>query len=78
MKRLVLPFALGAVVVSPAFAQSADEKTGVNSVLGIAPKTEDFIKKAATGNADEKKFAGRMIPDHTKTSAELKGLSRQT
>ena len=74
---------------SAAFAQSAAEKTGVNSVLGIAPKTEDFIKEAATsdmleiesskiaeekGNAEEKKFAAQMITDHTKTSEELKGL----
>ena len=73
----------------PPSAQSAGEKTGVNSVLGIAPKTEDFIKEAATsdmleieaakiaqqkGNADEKKFAEQMITDHTKTSTELKGL----
>jgi putative membrane protein len=58
--------------VSAAFAQSAGEQTGVNSALGIAPKTEDFIKEAATsdmleieaakiaqqkGNADEKQFA---------------------
>ena len=26
------------------------EKTGVNSVLGIMPKTEDFIKEAATSD----------------------------
>jgi putative membrane protein len=65
------------------------EKTGVNSALGIAPKTEDFIKEAATsdmfeieaaklaqqkGDADEKKFAEQMIADHTKTSSELKGM----
>ena len=68
-------------------AQSVGEKTGVNSALGIAPKTEDFIKEAAMsdmleieaakiaqqkGNAVEKKFADQMIADHTKTSAELK------
>ena len=65
------------------------EKTGVNSALGIAPKTEDFIKEAATsdmleieaaklarqkGDADEKKFAEQMITDHTKTSSELKAM----
>jgi len=61
----------------------------VNSALGIAPKTEDFIKEAAMsdilevdaakiaqqkGDADEKKFAEAMITDHDKTSTELKGL----
>jgi putative membrane protein len=89
MKRLFIAVALGAALVSPVFAQSAAEKTGVNSALGIAPKTEDFIKEAATsdmleieaakiaqqkGNADEKKFAEQMITDHTKTSTELKGM----
>jgi putative membrane protein len=56
----------------------------VNSTLGIAPKTEDFIKEAAMsdmleieaakiaqqkGNPTEKTFAGQMITDHTKTSS---------
>jgi putative membrane protein len=74
---------------SAAYAQSATEKTGVNSTLGIAPATADFVKEAATsdmleieagkitqnkGNADEKKFAAQMIADHTKTSSELKSM----
>jgi putative membrane protein len=82
--------ALSTVFLSAAaVAQSAGEKTGVNSTLGIAPKTADFIKEAATsdmleiesskiaeqkGNAAEKMFAAQMITDHTKTSTELKGL----
>jgi putative membrane protein len=90
MKRSVAVIALSAVFLSTAaFAQSAAEKIGVNSALGIAPKTADFIKEAATsdmleieaskiaqqkGDADEKTFAGQMIADHTKTSSELKGL----
>ena len=90
MKRSVVIIALSAVFLSTAaFAQSAGEKTGVNSTLGIAPKTADFIKEAATsdmleieaakvaqqkGNADEKTFAGQMITDHTKTSSELKSM----
>lgn len=89
--KLSLPImALSAVfLATAAFAQSAGEKTGVNSALGIAPKTEDFVKQAAMsdmleiessklaqqkGNATEKTFAGQMIADHTKTSAELKGM----
>ena len=74
---------------SAALAQSVGEKTGVNSTLGISPSTADFVKEAAIsdmmeiesskiaqqkGNAEEKKFAGQMITDHTKTSSELKGL----
>jgi putative membrane protein len=58
----------------------------VNSALGIAPKTEDFIKEAAMsgmteietsqiaqlkGNVDEKQFAEMMVTDQTKTGSEL-------
>jgi putative membrane protein len=90
MKRSLAIVTLSTVLLSSAaFAQSVGEKTGVNSALGIAPKTEDFIKEAATsdmleigasklaeqkGNADEKKFASQMITDHTKTSSELKSM----
>jgi putative membrane protein len=81
--------AAGMLLSSAAFAQSAGEKTGVNSTLGIAPTTADFVKEAAMsdmleiesskvaeqkGNAEEKKFASEMIADHTKTSTELKSL----
>jgi putative membrane protein len=89
MKKAIIAFSLLAVFASPSFAQSAAEKTGINSALGIAPKTEDFIKEAAMsdmteiesakiaqqkGNADEKKFAETMVADHTKTSTELKSM----
>ncbi|PAY04714.1 DUF305 domain-containing protein [Bradyrhizobium sp. UFLA03-84] len=89
MKRTILAIALGCALASPALAQSVGEKSGVNSVLGVAPKTEDFIKEAATsdmleieaakiaqqkGNAAEKKFADQMMTDHTKTSTELKAM----
>jgi putative membrane protein len=77
------------LLASPVFAQSVGEKTGVDSVLGIAPSTADFVKEVATsdmfeiasnklaedkGNAPEKAFASKMVADHTKTSTELKGL----
>src|ERR1700748_2850459 len=89
MKQLLLTVALAAVLTGPALAQSTAEKTGINSTLGIAPKTEDFIKEAATsdmleiqaakiaeqkGDAQEKQFAAQMITDHTKTSTELKSM----
>jgi putative membrane protein len=89
MKTTILSVALAGALASTALAQSVGEKTGVNSTLGIAPKTEDFIKEAATsdmleiaaakvaqrkGDADEKKFAQQMITDHTRTSSELKDL----
>jgi putative membrane protein len=90
MKRTIATLAFASILLSTAaYAQSAAEKTGVNSTLGIAPKTEDFIKEAAMsdmleieaakiaqqkGDPQEKTFAGEMITDHTKTSTELKGL----
>src|SRR5580692_1362373 len=90
MKNVFLGALVATALVSSASAQSVGEKTGVNSALGITPKTEDFIKEAATsdmleiaaariaqdkGNAEEKKFAEQMIRDHTKTSGELKDLA---
>jgi putative membrane protein len=88
MKRLA--FVFGCVfLASPAFAQSIGEKTGVNSVLGVAPTTADFVKEVAIsdmfeldsnklaeqkGNAQEKTFARQMVTDHTKTSTELKSM----
>ncbi len=89
MKTMVLALAIAGAFASAASAQSLSEKTGVNSALGITPKTEDFIKEAAMsdmlevdaakvaqqkGGPDEKKFAEQMITDHAKTSDELKGL----
>lgn len=89
MKTMVLALAIAGAFASAASAQSLSEKTGVNSALGITPKTEDFIKEAAMsdmleidaakiaqqkGDPDEKKFAEQMIADHSKTSSELKGL----
>jgi putative membrane protein len=88
MRRSMI--ALGCLLLaSPVLAQSAGEKTGVNSALGISPTTADFVKEVAIsdmfeiessklaqekGNAAEKAFASQMITDHTKTSTELKGL----
>jgi len=81
----ILTLALSSLVS----AQSVGEKTGVNSVLGIAPSTADFVKEAALsdlteietaklaqqrGDADAKAFAAQMVTDHTKTSTELKAL----
>ena len=88
MKRSII--VIGCLLfASPILAQSAGEKTGVNSALGISPSTTDFVKEVAIsdmfeiesnklaqakGNATEKTFASQMVTDHTKTSTELKGL----
>jgi len=88
MKTLFLAAAIALVAV-PAFAQSLPERTGVISVVGIAPKTSDFVQEAATSDMFEiqssrlaversdpatKAFAQQMITDHEKTSADLKGM----
>ena len=89
--KTTLAFAgLAVMLASPVLAQSAAEKTGVNSVMGVAPKTEDFVTEAASSDMFEiessklaverssdaatKTFAQQMITDHTKTSEELKAL----
>jgi hypothetical protein len=61
----------------PALAQSVDEKTGVNSTLGISPTTPDYVKEVAIsdmfelqsnklgaerGNAAEKTWEGQTGP----------------
>lgn len=88
MKRTIIALAC-MVLAGPVLAQSLGEKTGVNSALGVAPMTADFVTQVAIsdmfeiessklaqqkGNAEEKTFAQQMITDHTKTSNELKGL----
>jgi putative membrane protein len=88
MKRSIIAFGC-LLLAGPALAQSVGEKTGVNSTLGIAPNTADFVKEVAIsdmfeiqssklaqdkGNAQEKSFASQMVTDHSKTSADLKGL----
>ena len=73
----------------PAHAQSVGEKTGVNSLIGVAPSSQDFVTQAvisdmfetessklALEKADEKTkaFAKKMIDDHKKVSDELKSV----
>lgn len=95
MANLILGGVAGALVVSAtltmASAQtpSVPERTSVNSTLGIAPSTQDFVTKAAISDMAEiessklavaksegksKAFAEKMIKDHTETSTALKGL----
>jgi putative membrane protein len=87
MKKYMFAAALVVTLAAPAYAQSIGEKTGVNSTLGVAPKTDDFVKEVAISdmfeiessklaqtkaNGPSKAFADHMIQDHTKTSTELK------
>jgi putative membrane protein len=77
------------LAASPALAQSVGEKSGVNSVLGVTPSTEDFVLQAAQSDMFEiqssqlassqsdkvKDFAQQMIEAHTKTTSELKSTA---
>ena len=89
MKSVTALGVIAILIASPAWSQSAGEKTGVNSVLGISPTTIDFVKEVAMsdmleiqssklaeerGSAEVNAFADQMITDHTKTSKELKEL----
>jgi putative membrane protein len=77
------------LLASSAFAQSVPERTGVNSMVGVSPSTPDFVTQAAVSDmfeiqssklaqaradAKSKAFAGKMVKDHTATSAELKSM----
>jgi putative membrane protein len=88
MKKIVLTAAI-VMAATSALGQSAAEKSGANSLVGVAPKTEDFVLEAATSDLFEiessklalnstdpatKTFAQQMVQDHQKTSAELKQL----
>ncbi|PHY94805.1 hypothetical protein CSR02_04310 [Acetobacter pomorum] len=86
MKKMYF-LAAALCVATPVFAQSLPERTGINSVMGIAPKTDDFIRSVVWSDLFEiqssqlalsepslKDFASKMIEDHHKTSAELKQI----
>ena len=95
MKRLVLGsltatlLVAGVATTTAAQTPSVPERAGVNSTLGIAPSTQDFVTQAAISDMAEiessklaatktdgktKAFAEKMIKDHAETSLELKGL----
>jgi putative membrane protein len=85
MKRLLV-FAF-VLLSGPAFAQSVSERAA--GALGMTPGTEDFVKTVAISdmfevessklaqqkaNGNVKTFANHMVSEHTKTTAQLKGL----
>ena len=91
MRKIGLLATARILLAGPALAQSLGEKTGVNSALGITPKTSDFVKEAAISDmfeiqssqlaeqktqGDVKSFADQMVTDHTKTSTELKSQAQ--
>jgi len=89
MKKIIITTAMVLAASTAAFAQSAAESTGANSLIGRAPTMEDFVMQASAsdmfeiessklalqkGDDQTKTFAQQMITDHEKTSMELKAL----
>lgn len=89
MRSVIAPALAALLFASGVHAQSLGEKTGVNSMLGVTPSTQDFVTEAAAsdmfeiqssqlaqtkGDATAKMFASKMIEDHTKTTADLKNM----
>src|ERR1700742_2797645 len=85
MRKFVIAAACS-ILATAAFAETVGEKTGINSTLGIAPTTKDFVSEAAVSDmfeiqssklaaskltGAEKTFAEQMIADHTKTTSQL-------
>ena len=85
MNKLVI-IATCSLLALPAVAATVGEKTGINSALGIAPTTKDFVTEAAVSDmfeiqsskmaaakltGAEKSFADQMVADHTKTTTDL-------
>jgi putative membrane protein len=87
---MLKPVLIVLVSMLPAFAygQSATEK--VSSALGMTPSAESFVKTVAISDmfeiessklaqqkadAASKTFAGKMVKDHSGTSAELKTIA---
>jgi len=88
MKRSIITAGI-LLLATGAFAQSAAEKTGVNSLVGAAPAAQDFVNEAASsdmfeieasklalqrGDDQTKAFAQQMVDDHQKTTMQLKDL----
>jgi putative membrane protein len=86
MKKIFVVAAACTLLAWPVVAETVGEKTGINSTLGIAPTTNDFVQEAAISDmfeiqsskiasakltGPEKDFADHMVMDHTKTTAEL-------
>lgn len=90
MKPIMLAVVAISLMSVPGFSQSTSEKTGINSLVGSAPSTQDFVTLSASSDIFEiessklaiskttdqatKSFAEQMVKDHQKTSKELESL----
>ena len=91
MVRYALYTACSLLFTAPASAQSLLERSGLNSVLGVSPSTQDFVNEVALnemleielsklaeerGDTRTKEFATKMLKEHAGSSAQLKALVR--
>jgi putative membrane protein len=89
--KTIIAVVAGMLLASSAMAQSLGERTGVDSLLGIAPSSADFVTEVAQSDMFElasskmavdksdgpiKAFASQMITDHTKTTEQLKSTAQ--
>ena len=75
MKTLVTAVAVALSLFGlQAFAQNSTQDFVTKVAVGDMFEIESSKLAAQKGNAEIKSFAQRMIKDHTKTTAELKGL----
>jgi putative membrane protein len=88
--RIIAGAAICLLFALPAAAESLTEKSGINSLVGVSPSTQDFVTEAGISDMFEiqssklavqrasdqatKGFANQMITDHGKTSSELKSM----
>jgi putative membrane protein len=74
MKSVIATTTLCIFLSAPVLAQSIAEKTGVNSLVGISPSTQDFVKEAALSDMFEiqssKLAEQKQVDPATKAFAE--------
>ena len=89
LQRVLLIALLLAGLPAAALGQSLPERTGINSLFGISPSTQDFVSQVTLNEmfgqelarlADERggekirAFAGQILKDHKETSAHMRAL----
>jgi putative membrane protein len=89
LQRILLIALLLGGLPAAAMGQSFSERTGINSVLGISPSTQDFVSQVTLnemfgqelarlaserGGEKMKAFAEQISKDHKATSAHIRAL----
>lgn len=89
LQRILLIALLLAGFPAVAMSQSFSERTGINSLLGISPSTQDFVNQVTLnemfaqelarlagerGGEKIKAFAEQILKDHKTTSAHMRAL----